>query len=125
MVQLRTGHSRLRHHIYMLTKFCIGESAVCHCGTSPMMVGHFLQDCQTHQNLIAETWPADTPVREKIYGPVENLSIQQHKSELPEFLSERTSKKKKKKKKKSICCFKNKKIYLLNVIKQLLGSVCP
>ena len=32
-----------------------------------------LQGCQTHQNLRAETWPADTPVREKIYGPVENL----------------------------------------------------
>ena len=34
---------------------------------------HFLQDCQNHQNLKAETWPADTPVREKIYSPVENL----------------------------------------------------
>ena len=68
MVQLRTGHLRLRQH--MFTKFRIGE---CHCGTSPMTVEHFLQDCQTHQNVRSETWPADTPVREKIYGPVENL----------------------------------------------------
>ena len=38
MVRLRTGHSRLRHR--MFTKFRIGESAVCHCGTSPMTVEH-------------------------------------------------------------------------------------
>ena len=57
----------------MFTKFRIEESAVCHCGTSPMTVEHFPHDCQTHQNLRAETWPADTPVREKTYGPVENL----------------------------------------------------
>ena len=92
MVRLGTGQSRLRHH--MFTKFRIGESTVCHCGTSPMIVEHFLQDCQTHQNLRAETWPADTPVREKIYGPMRTSSVQQHTSELPEFLSERTTKKK-------------------------------
>ena len=59
----------------MFTKFRIGESAVCHCGTSlhELTLEHFLQDCQTHQILRAETWPADTPVREKIYGPVKNL----------------------------------------------------
>ena len=72
MVRLRTGHSRLRHHI-MFTKFRIGESVVRHCGTSPMTVEHFLQDCQARQNLRAETRPAETPVREKSYGPVENL----------------------------------------------------
>ena len=38
-----------------------------------MTVERFLQDCQTHQNLGAETWPADTMVSEKIYGRVENL----------------------------------------------------
>ena len=38
-----------------------------------MTVEHFLQDCQTLQNLRADTWPADTAVREKLYGPVENL----------------------------------------------------
>ena len=70
IVQLRTGHSRLRHH--MFTKFLIGESCACHCGTSPMTMEHFQQDCQNHQNLRAETWPADTLERE-IYGPVENL----------------------------------------------------
>ena len=43
------------------------------CGTLPMTVEHVLQDCQTHQNVRAEAWPADTLVREKVYGPVENL----------------------------------------------------
>ena len=40
-----------------------------------MMVEDFLQDCQTHQNLRAETWPADTLVGQKLYrpSPVKNL----------------------------------------------------
>ncbi|KAK7109859.1 hypothetical protein V1264_010915 [Littorina saxatilis] len=38
-----------------------------------MTVEHFLQDCPTHQNLRAETWPADTPMRDKLYGPMESL----------------------------------------------------
>ena len=37
------------------------------------MVEHSLQGCQTHQNLGTETLPADTAVREKIHGPVENV----------------------------------------------------
>ena len=63
-VRLRIEQSRLRHH--MLTKFRIGESSACHCGTSPMTVEHVLKDCQNHQNLRAETWLADTLVKEKI-----------------------------------------------------------
>ena len=31
--------------IIIFTKFSIGESAACHCGTPPMAVEHFLQDC--------------------------------------------------------------------------------
>ena len=71
MVRLRTGHCKLRHHMY--TKFHIGETSVCHCGTADMTVEHLLQHCPLHRNLRAETWPADTSVREKIYGPVEGL----------------------------------------------------
>ena len=42
-----------------------------------MTVEHFLQDCQTHRNLTAETCPADTrPAREKTYS-------MQHSYELP------------------------------------------
>ena len=57
----------------MFTKFLIGESSASHCGTPPVRVEHFLLDCQTQEYLRAETWPADTSVREKIYDPVKNL----------------------------------------------------
>ena len=108
MVWLRTGAIRLWCHT--LTKSCARESSMCHCGLSPMMVEHFLQDCQTHQKLRAEPWPADThqqtkfllsasggsPVREKKYSLVKNLKhTEKCMSELPEFLSEWTAKKKK------------------------------
>ena len=75
----------------VITHFRIGDSSACLCGTSPMTVEHFLQDCQTHQKLRAETWPADTPVREKIYDPVEVSSVLEHASKLPGNLSERTT----------------------------------
>ena len=108
MVWLRTGAIRLWCHT--LTKSCARESSMCHCGLLPMMVEHFLQDCQTHQKLRAEPWPADThqhtkflllasggsPVREKKYSLVKNLKhTEKCMSELPEFLSEWTAKKKK------------------------------
>ena len=71
IMRLRTGHCRLRHHLF--TKFNIGDSPVCPCGTADMTVEHLLQHCPTHQNLRADTWPAQTPIREKIFGPVEDL----------------------------------------------------
>ena len=70
-VRLGTGPSRLGRR--MFTKFRSGESSACHCATPPTTVKHCLQDCQNHQNLGEETWPADTSVREKIYDSVENL----------------------------------------------------
>ena len=36
------------------TTLCNGDTLVHHCSTSPVRVEHFLQDCQTHQNLRAE-----------------------------------------------------------------------
>ena len=71
MTRLRTGHCRLRHHMY--TKFHCGDAPVCPCGTADMTVEHLLQHCPTHQNLRAETWPAQTPMKKKIFGPVEDL----------------------------------------------------
>ena len=38
-----------------------------------MTVEHLLQDCRTHQNPWAETWSADTPLQQKLFGPVESL----------------------------------------------------
>ena len=91
-LQLRTAHSRLRHHIF--TKFCTKDSTVClwwwntfrspqDCQTRqnlraepwPVTVEHFQVPAglSDHQNMRAEPWPADTAVREKISNPVENL----------------------------------------------------
>ena len=66
IVRLRTGHSRILHHMH--TKFRIGESSVCPCGTASMTVKHLRQDCSTHRNLRIKIWPVDQPLREKLYG---------------------------------------------------------
>ena len=71
MVRLRTGHCRLRHH--MFTKYHIGDTPMCPCGTADMTVEHLLQRCPIHQNIRAETWPTPTPMEEKIFGPVGDL----------------------------------------------------
>ena len=84
IVRLRTGHSRLRHH--MFTKFLIGESCACHCGTSPMTMEHFQQDCQNHQNLRAETWPADTLLGSSSVALWRPSIVWWHMSELLEVL---------------------------------------
>ena len=94
----------LRHH--MFTKFCMRESSACHGGTSPMTVEHFLQDCQNHQNLRAETWPANTSVREKIYSPVENLQRMVacvRATRVPVWANITRGKKTRRKKKKQVC----------------------
>ena len=70
-MRLRTGHSRLHHH--MFARFRIGESAACPCGAVTMTVEHFLQDCPIHHNLRVETWPIDQPMKEKLYGSLEDL----------------------------------------------------
>jgi hypothetical protein len=49
IMRLRTGHSRLRSHMY--TKFKIGNSATCTCGRAPQTAGHILQDCHEHDAL--------------------------------------------------------------------------
>jgi hypothetical protein len=41
--RLRTGHTRLRHHLY--NKFRIGESDICPCDTEPMIVEPILGRC--------------------------------------------------------------------------------
>ena len=71
MTRLRTGHSRLRHH--MFTKVLVGDSPVCPCGAADMTVRHILQDSRIFQNLRDETWPSAPSVREKIFGSLEEL----------------------------------------------------
>ena len=58
----------------MFSKFHTGDTSACHCRTADMTVEHLLQHCPLHQNLRAETWPADTPVQE-MFGPVRCLRL--------------------------------------------------
>lgn len=57
----------------MYTKLHIEETSVCDCGPADMAMGHLLKHCPIHRNLRAETWPADTSVQEKIFGPAWSL----------------------------------------------------
>jgi hypothetical protein len=47
--RLRTGHNRLREHMY--TKFKMGNSVMCTCGQAPQTAGLILQDCSQYDIL--------------------------------------------------------------------------
>ena len=49
ILRLRTGHNRLRSHMY--TKFKIGSSAMCTCGQALQTAEHILQDCLEYGTL--------------------------------------------------------------------------
>jgi len=71
IVRLRTGHCRLNQH--MFTKFRIGDSSLCPCGTANMTVEHLLQECPIHHHTRLKTWPTELPLREKLFGTLESL----------------------------------------------------
>ncbi|CAG5134764.1 unnamed protein product [Candidula unifasciata] len=70
--RLRTGHNRLRNHMY--TKFKIGVSAMCTCGNVPQTAEHVLQDCTDFDTLRQTFWPERTTVERKLYGPLNELT---------------------------------------------------
>ena len=53
--RLRTGHNRLRQHMYK--RFKVGDSEICPCGQAPQNTEHVLQACSSHRQLRARTWP--------------------------------------------------------------------
>ena len=70
--RLRTGHCLLRGHLF--EKFKIGESGRCLCDSGENMTPyHILQDCQMFRGLREQYWPQETPVRQKLYGSLEDL----------------------------------------------------
>jgi ribonuclease HI len=71
IMRLRTGHNRLRSHMY--TKFKIGTSATCTCGQAPQTAGHILQDCHEHDALRQTYWPTETTLMTKLHGPLQEL----------------------------------------------------
>ena len=69
--RLRTGHNRLRSHLY--NKMKIGQTEMCPCDTAPMTAVHLLQDCPIHADIRQETWPETTQLKEKLYGDLAAL----------------------------------------------------
>ena len=51
--RLRTGHNRLRQHMYK--RFKVGDSEICPCGQAPQNTEHVLQTCSSHRQLRART----------------------------------------------------------------------
>jgi ribonuclease HI len=69
--RLRTGHNRLRHHMY--TKFRIGDTSTCICGHAPQTTEHILQHCTKFQNIRDKFWEGDITLDTKLYGSLEEL----------------------------------------------------
>jgi hypothetical protein len=64
ILRLRTGHNRLRHHMYH--KFKIVEIDLCTCGTAPMTAKHLLQECPSYGNERTETWEQAVTFQDKL-----------------------------------------------------------
>ena len=73
ILRLRTGHNRLRYHMY--NKFKIGETDLCTCGTAPMTAEHLLQECPSYNSERVETWVRAVTLQEKLDGDAENLEL--------------------------------------------------
>ncbi|BFZ11656.1 hypothetical protein BsWGS_14695 [Bradybaena similaris] len=69
--RLRTGHNRLRSHMY--TTFRIGDSAICTCGLALQTAEHILQVCPKYNLMRPAYWPIETTVETKLYGPLNEL----------------------------------------------------
>ncbi|CAG2230681.1 unnamed protein product [Mytilus edulis] len=68
---LRTGHNRLNQHLHKVMK--VVPSPMCPCGEAEQDTAHLLQSCKIHQALRDKIWHSETPLKEKLYGPVDAL----------------------------------------------------
>ena len=59
--------------MHMYNKFKVGESEVCPCNADIMTADHLLQYCQLHEALRWDMWPEPIPLRDKLYGNLEEL----------------------------------------------------
>ena len=57
----------------MYSKFKVGESEMCPCNADIMTEEHLLQHCQLHDALRRDMWPEPKPLRDKLYGNLEEL----------------------------------------------------
>ena len=71
LFRLRTGHNRLKAHMYI--KFKVGESEMCPCNSDITTAEHLLQHCRLHDAMRRDTWPDPTLLRDKLYGSLEEM----------------------------------------------------
>ena len=71
ILRLRTGHNRLRNHLFHKLK--IGDTDQCRCRTGSQTTEHFLLFCPNHESLRKQIWPDPTPMSQKLYGSLEDL----------------------------------------------------
>ena len=69
--RLRTGHNRLKHH--MFSKFKIGNSSACTCQNGNQTAEHVLQECEQLKELRLKHWPRNQDLQTKLHGPVDEL----------------------------------------------------
>ena len=70
--RLRTGHCRLRAHLYRLG---LSHTPDCHCETGPQTPEHILQFCPLFQDARTQHWPHGTMLAEQLWGSKQDLQI--------------------------------------------------
>ena len=68
--RLRTGHCRLRAHMYRLG---LSHTPDCPCETGPQTPEHILQSCPLHQDTRTQHWPHGATLAEQLWGTKRDL----------------------------------------------------
>ena len=68
--RLRTGHCRLRSHLYRLG---LSHTTDCPCETCPQTPEHILQSCPLYQDAWTQHWPHGATLEEKLWGTKQDL----------------------------------------------------
>ena len=71
LFRMRLGLNRLNAH--MNKKVKVGESEICPCNSDLITAERVLQHCQLHDALRRDMWPEPMPLRDKLYGSMEEL----------------------------------------------------
>ncbi|GFR92465.1 reverse transcriptase [Elysia marginata] len=71
--RLRTGHKRLKHHLF--SRFKIGDGPNCPCGANHQDAQHVLQDCPLLDDARLKYWPEPREMNQKLYGSALQLGI--------------------------------------------------
>ena len=69
--RLRTGHCRLRAHLYRLG---LSHTPDCPCETGPQTPEHVLQSCPLYQDARTQHWPHGATLAEQLWGSKQDLT---------------------------------------------------